>query len=274
MFGKRKSPGENSSGHGSGDGNDGSTDPHIQRLIDRLTVMFNATSALARDIRINQWHGLGGAVDPMTSPVDCSGFSDLFQKTDDTGKSRFNYYFYLNFDEKLDPNAQIHISDMIGNFLILNPIANPRDERGPVAIDPVQIAPLIDRALVQSAFFLAFFSNHRESEAIGLDMMTTRSFSEAKIKGMLENMTTRLQFYINRAQKSMFKPETMKEHSPNPIWPILSFEMGAASHEGEKVINEVYFPKQYAEPFMSHIAKQQASALGQLYSDRDKLSRS
>ncbi len=253
-FGRKNPPG--------GNGNSGSShEPHIQRFIDRLLLMFNTVSTLAEAIKNGQWQSQGKAIDPMTSPVDISGFSDLFAKTDNEGNRTFNYYFYLTGDEKLDPHAQMHLSDMISNLMVLNLTAHPANDTGPAAVDVAQIVPLIDRSFAQLGFFVAFFSNHKESAAIGLDIMTARSLTEDQVRGMLETMTARYQYSINEAQRRMFAPDQIQHLVPTQEWPVLSCGMGQKPHEGERIINEVYFPRQYAEPLMADLARRQGQAM-------------
>lgn len=225
----------------------------LERLRDELMVLFTTAQKLVDAVREQ---GLipvsvaGDETDPEAGPFVLKGFSHHFVTRSVSGLGHVVYgYQRPNGEGPIDPNAQFHLQQMVGELLAFNLYCQRAaiDEALGVALQSPDVADRVDGMLVKLAFFVAFFDN----------MATARRDGMASAED-LERQRANIERHLLMAQDKMLDPTKLDARVPTIEWPFVGVELPFEPHDGDYFINCVYFPAEHAEVLLS--AQQSGSA--------------
>ena len=186
---------------------------------------------------------LGDETDPESGPFALKGFGNHFVTRSLSGMGHVIYgYQRPNGEGPIDPNAQYHLQQTIGDLLAFNLYCQRAaiDEALGVALQSPDVADKIDGMLVKLAFFTAFFDN----------MATARRDGTASEEG-LEGQRANIERHLLMAQDKMLEPGRLDARVPKVEWPFVGVEVPFEPHDGDYFINSVYFPAQHAAVLLS-----------------------
>lgn len=210
---------------------------------DQLAAMMTAAIRLADAVRSE------GAVampiildepDPETGPLEVKGFYEHFIDASERAVAHRLFAFATpEIGSSIDPNAQFHLQQLIGEAMAFNVYAQRAhmDEALGVALQSPDVPARVDSLLLKSAFFTAV-----------LDNLSAR---EAKFGGRIDEATlaydkANLERHVLMAKDKMLDPERALALMPVRVWPFYLVEQQVAPHDGDYFINLVYFPAEYA----------------------------
>jgi hypothetical protein len=229
---------------------------------DRLLHMHEALSALLdTGLRIAEAvhnHGMipvpvtGDETEPEAGPFVLRAFTDNFVVHGAAGIGHVVYgYQRPNGDGVIDPNAQFHLQQVIGELLTFNLYCQRAEMEGAlgVALQAPGVAERVDGILIKLAFFAAFFENMAASSGEGV-------LSDAAI----ERQRGTIERQLLVAQDKMSNGDRLEGHIPPVEWPFVGVELAFEPHDGDYFINCVYFPAQHAQVLLA--AQQRANERG------------
>jgi len=187
--------------------------------------------------------GLGDETDPESGPFVLKGFCNHFVTRSLSGMGHVIYgYQRPNGEGPIDPNAQYHLQQTIGDLLAFNLYCQRAaiDEALGVALQSPDVADKIDGMLVKLAFFTAFFDNMTSARRDG-----TVSDED------LENQRSSIERHLLMAQDKMLDPSRLDARAPKVEWPFVGVEIPFEPHDGDYFINSVYFPAEHAALLLS-----------------------
>ncbi len=227
--------------------------------------ILKSASAVAEAVRTGGTvpvFGIADEPDPDASPITLTGFSSLFSYTDGQRKMFAVYGYAAPGDpDRIDPNAQCHIHDLVGRIRQLNLYCQQAhaDEALVVALQSPRFPPLIDQVIAGAAYFAAYFANLKITQPFLLAVPPqVATFPEtASLKATVDR-------YMLMASDGMVEPKKLQDYLPHKAWPYFGVETAWRNHDGQQFINSVYFPMEYAKAVREHAARDQASAIGTL----------
>jgi hypothetical protein len=218
----------------------------LERLRDELNVLFATAQKVTDTVReqgLIHVPGLGDETDPEAGPFALKGFAQHFVTRSLSGIGHVGYgYRRPNTDGPIDPNAQFHLQQVIGDLLAFNLYCQRAaiDEALGVALQSPDVADKLDGMLVRLAFFTAFFDN----------MAMTRGDGAASPDDM-ERQRANIERHLLMAQDKMLDPSRLDARVPSIEWPFVGVETPFEPHDGDYFINSVYFPAEHAAVLLS-----------------------
>jgi len=228
----------------------------VERLRDELMLLLATAQKVADAVReqgLIPVSVLDGETDPEAGPFMLKGFSHHFVTRGPSGLGHVIYGFQRpNGEGPVDPNAQFHLQQMIGDLLSFNLYCQraAMDVALGVALQAPDVADRIDGTLVKLAFFAAFFDN----------MLTNRP--DGATPEDLERQRGNIERHLLMAQDKMLDPSRLDARVPSIAWPFVGVEVPFEPHDGDYFINSVYFPAEQASVLLS--AQQSANARPEL----------
>ena len=223
---------------------------------DTMQRILRDTSLVADAIRNNgtvPLSGIADELDPMATPVALRDLPEQFSFADgNLILHPFYGYATPNRPDEIDPSAQFHLLDLVSRVRELNVFCqdgNQNDALG-VALQSPKLPALVDRILIASAFFAAYFEN----------LATTQIFV-AGSPGITRQLPdfNRLKVSYDRhqlmAQDRMLAPETIGRLQPFCAWPHLGVEILRRHETGEQFVHGIYFPASYARQLIERAGR-------------------
>lgn len=218
----------------------------LERLRSELMTFFAAARKVADAVREQgpiRVAVLDDDPDPETGPFMLRGFSHHFVTRSPSGLGHVIYgYQRPNGEGPIDPNAQFHLQQMVGDLLSFNLYCQRAaiDEALGVALQAPEVADKVDGMLVKLAFFAAFFDNMAMS--LGEETATAED---------LERQRANIERHLLMAQDKMHNPSRLDAWVPSIEWPFVGVELPFEPHDGDYFINSVYFPAEHAAILLS-----------------------
>ncbi|MEZ5818041.1 MAG: hypothetical protein R3D44_13250 [Hyphomicrobiaceae bacterium] len=215
----------------------------LDRLRDGLMALLATAQKIADAVRDQGQVPvplLADETDPEAGPFVLKGFAEHFIRRSRSGLGHVIYaYRRPDGDGTIDPNAQFHLQQMLGELLSFNLYCQraEMDEALAVALQAPDVALRIDSMLAKLAFFAAFFDN-----MIALLPKERHSTAED-----LEQRLANIERHLLMARDKMFSPQDFEQHLPSIEWPFVGVEVAFAPHDDDYFINCVYFPAEYAK---------------------------
>lgn len=191
-------------------------------------------------------------------PIDIVDFADHFA-FGAAGKPMHSVFAYMYPPAmgSFDNSAQVALLDLTTAVLHVNSLCfeGHRDGALGVAVQSPAMREAVDGVIVRAAFFVAFFENLLASlpHYTGTPEQRAKPFD-------LEAMRRVLDGRLEIARGAMLDPTRLDALLPNSRWPHLGVELGMPDHAGQQIVNEVYLPKDLAEPVMAKLAEAHALA--------------
>jgi hypothetical protein len=218
---------------------------HID-LRDTMLRLMRETAAIANAVRNEQGIDLllvEGVFDPSSRPISLKGIDEHFTVQNAEGRRQHPVFAYVAQTgvRRMDQSAQTHLYLLITRILELNTYCQTARQDGAltVALQSPSLPPLIDRILVGTAHFAAFFDNL----ALGK--------SSARI-GLNEQLQLTLERYKAMATDVMLEPAKYDAYVPYAHWPYRGTETLRDDHPGQRVISGVYFPAELVAHVLDH----------------------
>lgn len=197
-------------------------------------------------------------------PIDISDMAACFSWG--SGSDRRHAVFAFAFPEgpngpqiaaaldTCDTRAQLALLDLATEIVRINTTCRTASLDGVlgVAIQSPAMRQSVDRVIVPAAFFSGFF----EAMLIAQPAPGTSSTPVD-----LERLRHAIERRLAVARRAMLAPEQFEELVPAKRWPLVGLELGCRDHEGQRFVNEVYLPKELAEPVMATLAGMQTEAM-------------
>lgn len=222
--------------------------PTAQRLIDLSETMLDflaRTIAVAEAVRTGdtlELPGLDIELQPEALPIDIRILEDYFTFSQN-GRAYHPTYGYAlpGAPPRPDDSAQRQLHQLIGRIIELNVFCQraARDDALAVALQLPALPELVDRILVGTAHFAAYFENLVLTNAHSSSDLSTIEFAP-----MLLNVERRRLM----ATDSMIMPEKVEAYVPFGPWPHVGIETLTQSVGGERFFNKVYFPQANEPP--------------------------
>lgn len=225
----------------------------LERLRDDLSALFSTAMTIVDAVREQGSivvPVVSDETDPEAGPFTLKGFNQHFVTRSLDGIGHVIYGYQAPSREgDVDPNAQFHLQQTIGDLLAFNLYCQraAMDEALGVALQSPDVAEKIDGMLVRLAFFTAFFDNLTISRP---DVPVTAE--------QLENQRVNIERHLLMAQDKMLDPSKLEARVPQVEWPFVGVELPFEPHDGDYFINSVYFPAEHAAVLLS--AQQNANA--------------
>lgn len=234
-----------------------------QALREILLRMLADAGRVAEAVKSNgsvPLRGIAEDIDPTTAPIEIKDLAEQFTFRQD-GHVVHPFFGYAPPEkpDQIDPSAQFHIHQLILDIRELNVFCQEanRDEALGVALQSPRLPSLVDRILVETAFFAAYFDN----------LAVTHPFvTRAKATGHLysEFDTLKLSFdrHMLMASDRMVEPGKLAELIPNAAWPLLGVELIRPSEATECLVHGIYFPAEYARQLANKASRFSLAARG------------
>lgn len=209
----------------------------------RMLAILGQASIIAAAIRENDvfdLRGMDSEVHPDTTPIDVKAMDEHFELVE-AGKIMHTVYGYVQASapRHVDQSAQLHLHQLVARIMELNLYCQRavRDDALRVALQSPRLPPLVDRVLVSSAFFAAFFENLALTQPLMLA-------GENPIATLLEipRLQTNLDGRRLLAHDRMLDPTQLDELMPYRRLPFVAVETAVKPHAGQKFHQGVYFP--------------------------------
>lgn len=275
-FGKRKTP------PGNGEHNATTRCPPLHAEPSPIKERLGALRAIM-DRCLTQAAELAGAIERMEMldasrfgpatrhdqyPIDISDLASHFSWG--AGSHRLNAVYAYAYPagpsgpelaaalEGCDTRAQLNLLDLATDILQINATCSAANREGVlgVAVQSPGIRETVDRVIVPAAFFSGFFESMliAQPKFSGAAGERDKPLDLARLKAVMERR-------LAVARNAMLAPERYDDLVPNKRWPIVGLELGCHDHEGQRFLNEVYLPKELAEPVLAKLAEAQADAM-------------
>jgi hypothetical protein len=219
----------------------------LERLRDELSALFATAQKVVDTVReqgLIHVPGVGDETDPEAGPFVLKGFAQHFVTRSLSGVGHVGYgYQRPNGEGAIDPNAQFHLQQVIGDLLAFNLYCQraAMDDALGVALQSPDVADKLDGMLVRLGFFAAFFDN----------MVLSRRDGAAASPEDLERQRTNIERHLLMAQDKMLDPSRLDARVPSIEWPFVGIEIPFEPHDGDYFINSVYFPAEHAAVLLS-----------------------
>lgn len=213
----------------------------LERLRQDMMALLSSAQRAADAVREQGFISVpvfADETDPEAGPFLLRGFSQHFVAHGSVGLGHVIYgYQRPNSDDPIDPNAQFHLQQTIGELLAFNLYCQRAaiDEALGIALQTADVAERIDAMLVKLAFFAAFFDNMANAPRDG-----------AATPGEIERQRANIERHLLMAQDTMLDPSRLDARLPPIEWPFVGVEIAYEPHDGDYFINSVYFPAEYA----------------------------
>jgi hypothetical protein len=213
----------------------------LERLRDEMITllgMAQTTADAVRDQGLIPIPVVADDTDPEAGPFELRGFSHNFVTRGPAGLGHVIFsYKEPNGEGPIDPNAQFHLQQAIGELLAFNLYCQraEMDEALGVALQAPDVAGKVDGMLVKLAFFAAFFDN-----------MASSSRDGAASAEEIERQFANIERHLLMAQDKMLDPSRLDACLPPVKWPFVGVEIPFEPHDGDYFINCVYFPAEHA----------------------------
>ena len=257
MFGRRKPPQNPGNPTPPPGGPVGGNPPHIVRLIETMQVMLADASSVAAALKQGRPPVTASFETPESGPIRCDTSGDLFQHPNAEGTTLFAVYNFSKDMKKMDPNAQVHLSHLIGHALTANAVLQKSNASGQPEYEPSVAAGHVDAVIALSAFYSHFFEGYALSSAL-----LTHSIEESRIQGLLQDYGRGFTDRLKDAQPRMVDGSRLLQMLPDTS-PNFLIEASAPYQDGQKVINGVHFPPEYAAAMLDNAAKKQAESMSE-----------
>jgi hypothetical protein len=214
-----------------------------QRLIDFSETMF---AFLGQTIEIADAIRTGGSIElkgwdvdlqPEVTPIDIRVLDDYFTLVE-KGRTYHPTYGYAlpESPTRPDDGAQLHLHQLTSRIVELNTFCQlaARDDALAVALQLPELPELVDRILVGTAHFTAYFQNLALIKAHAPSALSTIDFAP-----LLENVERRRLL----ANDKMLAPEKFEAYVPFGPWPCIGVETLTPSTTEARFPNKVYFPQ-------------------------------
>ncbi len=233
----------------------------IQRLEavrDDLERLFDTTCRIADAVRAETAVAmpviLDDQPDPEAGPLVLKGFHRHFARAD-AGRVVHSMLAYRPpaAGSCTDPNAQFHLSQLIGRAMEFNLFCQRADldQAVGVALQAPSVPAMIDAILVPAAFFTALFEN--------MIARSSGSDADAAAPDLTEQKAT-IDRYLLMASDKMLDPGRLENFRPIAVWPFIGVELEIAPHDGDYFLNSVYFPAEYARVLLQRESAQTSAA--------------
>ncbi len=232
-----------------------SKDRHIG-LRDIMLRTLRTTGLIADAIRTNGTLMLSGVMDDFTdadrSPIDIRDLAEHFTYSD--GAMLLHPFFGYATPaqpDRIDPSAQFQMLELVGRIRDLNTHCQDghRNEALGVALQSPQLPEIVDKILVEAAFFAAYFDN----------LATTQAFITGNAQGQSLPDFTMLKSCHDRhklmAFDHMLNPGKLERLLPHAVWPHLGVEIGRRHEAGHQFVNGIYFPAAYASQLIERAGR-------------------
>jgi hypothetical protein len=130
--------------------------PHIRRLIDAMTAIFDDASSLAGAIR------RGDALPPTAGsdihflPIRCRDSEKLFEHLNDKGETLYTTYHFTKDFKTIDAQAQVKLHVLYSRIYTANILVNSR--KGTLSDQETRtLKSVLDEILAKSAYYINFF---------------------------------------------------------------------------------------------------------------------
>lgn len=184
-------------------------------------------------------------LDPEAGPLPLKAFFEHFIVPGPNGSvgHRFFAYRYPEGGDAIDPNAQFHLQQLLGDALSFNLYCQRAHQEGclGVALQAPIVPEFIDAIIVRSAFFTALIEN----------LITCPKPQDSQLdalKGTLDR-------YMLMASDAMLRPALLETMVPLKGWPVVLADMPAEAHDGDHFINGVYFTAEQSRVLLGADAK-------------------
>lgn len=220
-----------------------------QRLIDFSETMiglFTQAASIAETIRTGgTLDGLDGEYQPEAGPIDIRVLDGYFTFTQ-RGRTFHPIYGYAlpGSSSEVNDGAQLHLHQLTSRMIELNGFCQraAQDDALGVALQLPALPELVDRILVGSAFFVAYFEN--------LALTTSQSSTAEPSVTAIDYapLAANLERRRLMASDHMLVPEKLEAYVPFGPWPHIGVETLTRAQQGQRFINKVYFTKDKLPP--------------------------
>jgi len=222
------------------------TSERLERLRDSMSELLATADRMATAVREQGLIAVpvtGDETDPEAGPFALRGFTDHFITRTD-GRIGHVVYGYQkpNGGGQIDPNAQFHLQQVIGELLAFNLYCQRAelDDALGVALQAPGVGDRIDGILVRLAFFVGLFDNMAAAAGGGI-------LSDDD----LERQRIAMERHLIITQNKMFDRSTLEAQLPPVEWPFVGVELPFEPHDDDYFINCVYFPAQHAQVLLA-----------------------
>lgn len=184
--------------------------------------------------------GLDTEVHPDTTPISVKGIDEHFAVYDGARPVHPIYGYVLpTTPTQIDQSAHLHLHKLIARVMELNVYCQRAEREGAIAValQAPKFPPLLDRILVASAFFAAYFENLALTQPMLLAGAAANA-STIDWKRLTQSHERRRLMAVDR----MLAPHTFDDLLPFRKWPSIGIETTVAPHAGQRFINGIYFP--------------------------------
>ncbi len=229
-----------------------------QVFLQFLTDAGNIATAIRENGSIAM-PGMDVDVDPLGPPLSLRGFQEFFTHADN-GQTMHSVFVYSDATAlgTLDPSAQVHLQVLTGRILELNRYCQQavKDDALGVALQSPKLPIVVDRIIVGTAFFAAFFDTLAIARPC-LAATPMRALGKAELTRIADSFERHQLMAFDR----MLAPQMLAELLPSKTWPQVGVETVWKAHAGEQFINGVYFPAEHARPIAAAAAESSMSPL-------------
>lgn len=184
---------------------------------------------------------LGGSNRLDSYPLPVAGFNEHFAFNLADGLHHPVYaYLYPNAPDRFDISAQVQLSELVGTAVAVNTACYQahKDDALSVALQSHSLGRMVDKVIASAGYYAATFEN----------MIRTQLLLSATDKPALDfdRLRERHEHYAGLARGAMLEPGRYAKLIPARHWPHVAVELVWPDHKGQRFLNEVYFPKEYA----------------------------
>jgi hypothetical protein len=225
------------------------TGGRFDALRDLMIKWLETTVSIAAAIRENEviaLPGFSGELMADVSPLDIRPLEENFTVAHNGRAMHASFgYAVPGAPNRAVASAQPHLYQLTTRILELNVFCQRAQltDSLRLALQAPKLPPLIDRILVGTAFFAAYFEIYAELPAGTI--AKARRLVDA---GEVDRMKNILDMRLLRASDAMFAPREMTALLPFKDWPFIGNETLTATHPGERFANKVYFPASASPP--------------------------
>lgn len=224
----------------------GSTSSRYTALQDQFLELFAAAAAITHAIQNDgtiHVRSYGSDIQPDAGPISLMGFAEHFV-VESPGQMLYPFFVYVSpaRPEHLDPSAQFQIHDLITKIRNLNVYCQraAADDALAMALHGPEFPERIDRLLVGTAYFVAFFENLAQTQPFVSGPATDAAQPD------FTSLKARLDGRLLMAEDRMLVPKRIAEFVPGHAWPHLGVEVLRRREAGQELVDGVYFPADLA----------------------------
>jgi|LNFM01.1.fsa_nt_gb hypothetical protein len=212
---------------------------NLETLRDHVSDILLRAGRIAASVREEsrvEMPAVTGKLDPEAGPLPLKAFFEHFIVPGPNGSVGHRYfaYRYPEGGDAIDPNAQFHLQQFLGDALSFNLYCQRAHQDGclGVALQSPSVPEFIDAIIVRSAFFAALIEN----------LITCPQPRD----GQFDALRATLDRYMLMASDTMLRPALLETMVPLKGWPVVLVDMPAQAHDGDHFINGVYFTAEQA----------------------------